>query len=95
MRIGQDANDGITVDAALDLAAQLKTSPEVWMNLQMQFDLRRAQKRRAKDASQTTLPLSAPPPSLRLILPPVNQFGIMCYMMWPAAVIAAEGLGWA
>jgi len=39
---------GITAETALDLAAQLKTSPEVCMNLQMQFDLRRAEKRRAK-----------------------------------------------
>jgi addiction module HigA family antidote len=37
---------GITADSALDLAAELKTSPEVWLNLQMQFDLRRAEMRR-------------------------------------------------
>jgi addiction module HigA family antidote len=37
---------GITADSALDLAAELKTSPEVWLGLQMQFDLRRAQMRR-------------------------------------------------
>ncbi|HEY1922246.1 MAG TPA: HigA family addiction module antitoxin [Tepidisphaeraceae bacterium] len=37
---------GITADSALDLAAALKTSPEVWLNLQMQFDLRRAEMRR-------------------------------------------------
>jgi len=34
---------GITADSALDLAAELGTSPEVWLNLQMQFDLRRAE----------------------------------------------------
>jgi addiction module HigA family antidote len=37
---------GITADSALDLAAELDTSPEVWLNLQMQFDLRRAELRR-------------------------------------------------
>jgi antitoxin HigA-1 len=37
---------GITADSALDLAAELKTSPEVWLNLQMYFDLRKAELRR-------------------------------------------------
>ncbi len=32
--------------SALDLADELHTSPEVWLNLQMQFDLNRAKKRR-------------------------------------------------
>jgi addiction module HigA family antidote len=39
---------GVTVDSALDLAAELGTSPEVWLNLQMQFDLRRAETRRKR-----------------------------------------------
>ena len=39
---------GITPDSALDLAAELRTSPEVWLNLQMQFDLRRAEIRRKR-----------------------------------------------
>ncbi len=39
---------GITADSALDLADELKTSPEVWLNLQMQFDLKRAESRRDK-----------------------------------------------
>jgi antitoxin HigA-1 len=39
---------GITADSALDLAAELGTSPEVWLNLQMQFDLRRAELRRRR-----------------------------------------------
>jgi addiction module HigA family antidote len=39
---------GITADSALDLAAELKTSPEVWMNLQMLFDLKRAEVRRKR-----------------------------------------------
>jgi antitoxin HigA-1 len=39
---------GVTADAAIDLAAQLKTSPELWLNLQMLFDLNRAETRRRK-----------------------------------------------
>jgi addiction module HigA family antidote len=39
---------GVTADSALDLAAELETSPEVWLNLQMQFDLKRAQTRRKR-----------------------------------------------
>jgi addiction module HigA family antidote len=41
---------GVSADSALDLAAELGTSPEVWLNLQMQFDLKRAETRR-KQAS--------------------------------------------
>ena len=37
---------GITADSALDLSDALKTSPEVWLNLQMLFDLKAAQERR-------------------------------------------------
>ena len=37
---------GITADSALDLAKALGTSPEVWMNLQMTWDLHRAVVRR-------------------------------------------------
>jgi antitoxin HigA-1 len=37
---------GVTADAALDLADVLGTSPEIWLNLQMYFDLHRAEKRR-------------------------------------------------
>jgi addiction module HigA family antidote len=37
---------GITADSALDLSEALKTSPEVWMNLQMLYDLKEAQERR-------------------------------------------------
>ena len=39
---------GITADSALDLASELGTSPELWMNLQMLFDLRRAELRRKR-----------------------------------------------
>ena len=41
---------GITADSALDLAKEVGTSPELWLNLQMHFDLHRAQSRR-KQAS--------------------------------------------
>jgi addiction module HigA family antidote len=37
---------GVTADTALDLAKALGTSPEIWMNLQMMWDLRRAEVRR-------------------------------------------------
>ena len=37
---------GITADSALDLAAALGTSPELWMNLQMTWDLHRAEVKR-------------------------------------------------
>lgn len=37
---------GVTADSALDLAKALGTSPELWMNLQMAWDLRRAERRR-------------------------------------------------
>lgn len=37
---------GVTADSALDLSDTLRTSPEVWMNLQMLFDLKKAQERR-------------------------------------------------
>jgi addiction module HigA family antidote len=37
---------GVTADSALDLAKALGTSPELWMNLQMMWDLRRAEIRR-------------------------------------------------
>jgi len=43
---------GITADSALDLASELGTSPDLWMNLQMLFDLRKAELRR-KRASWT------------------------------------------
>jgi len=32
---------GVTADSALDLAEALGTSPELWMNLQMMWDLRK------------------------------------------------------
>ena len=36
----------VTADSALDLAQALGTSPELWMNLQTLWDLRRAEERR-------------------------------------------------
>ena len=39
---------GVTADSALDLAAALGTSPELWLNLQMMFDLHQAEVRRRK-----------------------------------------------
>ena len=38
----------ITADSALDLAAEFGTSPEVWLGLQMYFDLRQAELRRKR-----------------------------------------------
>ncbi len=37
---------GITAETALDLAEALGTSPELWMNLQVMWDLRHAEKKR-------------------------------------------------
>lgn len=37
---------GITADSALDLADVLGTSPEIWMNLQVYWDLSVAEKKR-------------------------------------------------
>ncbi len=39
---------GVTADSALDLAAALRTSAELWLNLQMYFDLNRAQAKRKR-----------------------------------------------
>lgn len=39
---------GVTADSALDLADALDTSPELWLNLQMYFDLNRAEARRRR-----------------------------------------------
>jgi addiction module HigA family antidote len=39
---------GVTADSALDLAAELKASPELWLKLQMQLDLKRAESRRTR-----------------------------------------------
>ena len=41
---------GVTADSALDLSALFGTSPELWLNLQMQYDLCRAELRRKRGA---------------------------------------------
>jgi antitoxin HigA-1 len=42
---------GITADTALRLARYLKTSPQLWMRLQADWDLHQALQRRANKAS--------------------------------------------
>ena len=42
---------GITADTALRLARLLKTSPQLWMRLQADWDLHRAIQRQARKAS--------------------------------------------
>jgi addiction module HigA family antidote len=39
---------GVTADSALDLSAVFGASPEVWLGLQMYFDLRQAELRRKR-----------------------------------------------
>ncbi len=39
---------GITADSALDLSAEFGTTPEVWLSLQMYFDLHQAELRRKR-----------------------------------------------
>jgi len=39
---------GVSADAALDLADALGTSPELWLNLQMLYDLAHAEARRKR-----------------------------------------------
>ena len=39
---------GVTADSALDLGIALKTSPEIWLSLQMYFDLAQAEQRRKR-----------------------------------------------
>lgn len=41
---------GVTADSALDLAAALKTSAKLWMNLQATYDLAKAAEKRKKVA---------------------------------------------
>jgi addiction module HigA family antidote len=42
---------GITADTALRLARFLKTSPQLWMRLQADWDLHQAMQRKARRAS--------------------------------------------
>ena len=39
---------GITADSALDLSEALKTSAELWMNLQTHWDLNQAERKRER-----------------------------------------------
>jgi addiction module HigA family antidote len=39
---------GVTADSALDPASVLRTTPQLWLNLQMYHDLERAEARRRK-----------------------------------------------
>jgi addiction module HigA family antidote len=45
-RLNEKGKRGVTAEAALDLAAALKTSARLWMNLQTTYDLAQAEKRR-------------------------------------------------
>jgi addiction module HigA family antidote len=47
---------GITADTALRLARYLGTSPEVWMGLQMEYELRLAQQTKAAHVKRTVRP---------------------------------------
>lgn len=46
---------GITADTALRLSRLLKTSPQLWMRLQADWDLHQALQREASQASYETL----------------------------------------
>jgi antitoxin HigA-1 len=50
---------GVTVDTALRLARYLGTSPEVWMGLQLEYDLRLAQQTKAPEIERTVKPRAA------------------------------------
>jgi addiction module HigA family antidote len=49
---------GITADTALRLARYLGTSPEVWLGLQLEYDLRLARQKKLKDIERTVRPRS-------------------------------------
>ncbi|MCB9763969.1 MAG: HigA family addiction module antidote protein [Alphaproteobacteria bacterium] len=50
---------GVTADTALRLARVFGTSPQLWMNLQSQYDLEIAQRETGQAISQEVEPLSA------------------------------------
>src|SRR5215207_1580763 len=50
---------GITADTALRLARWLGTSPQLWMNLQQNYELRLAQERSGDAIEQNVKPLHA------------------------------------
>ena len=49
---------GITADTALRLARYLGTSPDFWLGLQLEYDLRMARQARQKDIERTVRPRS-------------------------------------
>ena len=51
---------GVTADSALDLAAAVRTSPELWLNLQMYYDLTR-RRRNASAPDNDSAPCERPP----------------------------------
>lgn len=50
---------GISADTALRLARWLGTSPQLWMNLQQNYELRLAQERNGDTIEQNVKPLHA------------------------------------
>lgn len=49
----------ITADTALRLAAYFDTTPEVWLNLQTEYELRRARRERGPEIERTVRKRSA------------------------------------
>jgi addiction module HigA family antidote len=49
---------GITADTAVRLARYLGTSPEVWLGLQLEYDLRMTQQKIQKEIERTIRPRS-------------------------------------
>jgi antitoxin HigA-1 len=50
---------GVTADTALQLARYLGTSPDVWLGLQLEYDLRTAQQTKQKEIDRTVRPRAA------------------------------------
>ena len=50
---------GITADTALRLARFFGTSPEVWLGLQAEYDLRVAKQKGGRESEQRVLPFAA------------------------------------
>ena len=47
---------GVTADTALRLARYLGTSPEVWLGLQLEYDLRTARQAKQKEIARAVRP---------------------------------------
>ena len=52
-------NRGVTADTAMRLARFFKTSERFWLNLQLEYDLRRAQIEKAKQVAEEVQPHAA------------------------------------